>query len=194
MTALYLRGRGLVDVEVLRRGDLRAVVLVDGARRTVPTTSLREARQRPPRGTVDRIPDRSMPPARPPVVKTEGALDGLVDLVGVRDPATLPIVRSSVFLAYVRTLPCAACSSRNRVEAHHWGSRGKGRKATDAQAVPLCKRDHDEYHGTGRIGRLTPRQTREAFALWSVRVLTAYLIDRGLLNGGEHGRSRTRRK
>jgi hypothetical protein len=49
------------------------------------------------------------------------------------------------YLAWIRTLPCAACG-RWPVEAHHAGKRGYGEKASDYTAIPLCA----EHHRAGR--------------------------------------------
>ena len=64
--------------------------------------------------------------------------------------------RDSRYRAWIRTLPCAACSSRWLVEAAHTGSDGgTSQKASDYSCVPLCRDCHTggrtAYH---RIGRL----------------------------------------
>lgn len=55
--------------------------------------------------------------------------------------------RDPAYLAFVRTLPCAAIGvpghrCRGRIEADHQGDRPAGRKAHDRTAVPLCTLAH----------------------------------------------------
>lgn len=67
--------------------------------------------------------------------------------------ATAPIKRKD-YLSWLHDLPCIV-SLRHPVEAAHLSEamtmyghlgRGKGRKASDRWAVPLCKQKHDEQH------------------------------------------------
>lgn len=58
------------------------------------------------------------------------------------------------YLAWVRTLPCAACGAIATAwrpnQAHHTGPRGLGTKSSDFSAVPLCAGCHDDGHA--RVG------------------------------------------
>lgn len=58
---------------------------------------------------------------------------------------------SSLYLAYVRALPCCSCGTLRGVEAHHAGPRPVGRKADDFRGVPLCARCHAHLHRTGAL-------------------------------------------
>lgn len=71
------------------------------------------------------------------------------------------------YILFVKTLPClaswaAGCSGR--VQACHVATsadqKGTGMKVPDAQAVPLCRKHHDDWDG--RAG-----QARNPFAGWS---------------------------
>lgn len=60
-------------------------------------------------------------------------------------------VRDRKYLAWIRSLPCAACGSTWSVEAAHTGSDGGMRqKASDTTCVPLCHDCHQaaptSYH------------------------------------------------
>src|ERR1051325_8768537 len=56
--------------------------------------------------------------------------------------------RDTRYRAWIRTLPCAVCGSKWRVEAAHTGSDGgMSQKASDYSCVPLCR-----YCHTGRRG------------------------------------------
>lgn len=58
------------------------------------------------------------------------------------------------YLKFVRTLPCAVkdCRCRN-IEAHHRIGHNRredyANKASDGEAIPLCKKHHDELHDHG---------------------------------------------
>jgi hypothetical protein len=63
-------------------------------------------------------------------------------------------VKESKYLAFIRTLPCVVTGT-TPVEAAHvsyaaaeWGAlgRGKGQKASDRWALPLCPDKHREQH------------------------------------------------
>ncbi len=53
--------------------------------------------------------------------------------------------RSARYLAWIRTLCCFFCGAA-RAEPAHTGIRGLGQKASDYEAVPMCRRCHDGYH------------------------------------------------
>ena len=65
-----------------------------------------------------------------------------------------PRIEDGKHLAFIRTLPCCVCGTRN-VEAAHirmgslaHGKRdtGIGQKADDRWVLPLCRQHHDEQH------------------------------------------------
>jgi cytochrome c553 len=65
------------------------------------------------------------------------------------------IVRDYKYLAWIRSLPCAACGMERASEAAHTGSDGGMRiKASDTSCIPLCPRCHrtgsKAYHTIGR--------------------------------------------
>ena len=69
-------------------------------------------------------------------------------------PATL---RDSQYLAWIRTLGCAACGELRDIHAHHTKTGGMGIKASDYTAIPLCPRCHNEVHQhTGKGGYFKP--------------------------------------
>jgi hypothetical protein len=61
--------------------------------------------------------------------------------------------RSSRYLAWIRTLPCAVCKTDKYIEAAHTGPHGMSQKAPDTSAIPLCRKHHqfgnDSYHRLG---------------------------------------------
>jgi len=74
--------------------------------------------------------------------------------VGGKIPAKAAPVKSSKYLAFIRTLPCVVTGT-TPVEAAHvsyaapeWGAmgRGKGQKVSDRFAVPLCPAEHRKQH------------------------------------------------
>lgn len=55
------------------------------------------------------------------------------------------------FLDFVRSFPCLACRTQVRIEAHHWGKRGKSQLCSDFETVPLCHSCHvEKWHGEPR--------------------------------------------
>ena len=62
-------------------------------------------------------------------------------------------VRNSVYLQWIRTLPCSVCRTTRTVEAAHTGPHGISQKSSDLSAIPLCARHHrtgyDSYHKLG---------------------------------------------
>lgn len=87
-----------------------------------------------------------------------------------------PFWRSSPYLEWVRSLACANCASPPPNEPHHMiGIRGgvMGEKTHDYEAVPLCRRCHDELH---RMTDLICRQQR-----W-VRRTVESAIQKGVLS------------
>jgi hypothetical protein len=61
-------------------------------------------------------------------------------------------MKSSKYLAWVRTLPCALCHTDQGIQAHHqMGTklRGTGTKVSDHRTIPLCSLCHSELHDHG---------------------------------------------
>lgn len=50
------------------------------------------------------------------------------------------------YLRYLRGQLCLVCGRNWGIEPHHTGSKALGRKASDFDAIPLCRIHHDEYH------------------------------------------------
>lgn len=81
-------------------------------------------------------------------------------------------MRNEAYLDWVRSLPCACCGSRFRVQAHHLIALGDGKmggKAPDIMAVPLCYTCHELLHRTADMG-MTSAQVR-----WLRKTLVAAL-------------------
>src|SRR5690242_18817694 len=80
-------------------------------------------------------------------------------------PAAKP-ERSRAYLRFIRTKPCLICNTRKQVEAAHSGPHGVGLKASDLDAIPLCRVHHqsgpDSYHALGRDFFSFHRLDREA--------------------------------
>jgi hypothetical protein len=58
--------------------------------------------------------------------------------------ASVPPVRDRKYIEWVRTQPCAVCSSFRWIEAAHTGGRGLGQKADDTRCIPLCRAHHQK--------------------------------------------------
>jgi len=60
-------------------------------------------------------------------------------------------VRSQVYMALVRRLPCAVCNAPGPLDPHHphgVGYRGGATKSPDLWVIPLCRPHHDELHAS----------------------------------------------
>jgi hypothetical protein len=55
-------------------------------------------------------------------------------------------VRDRFYLAFLKRFPCVACGSCRLVDAAHFGPHGVATKASDLDALPLCRKCHEEYH------------------------------------------------
>lgn len=57
-------------------------------------------------------------------------------------------MKSPRHLSFLRTLPCAFCQRTGPSEAHHSTAhrQGKGTKASDLDAFPLCAQHHRDFH------------------------------------------------
>lgn len=89
-------------------------------------------------------------------------------------------IRSTAYLAWVRTQPCAICSSRENIHAHHHGraAGGMGLKTCDLHTVPLCPGCHQAWHQRGQIRHLSRSDTQAE--LWKA---IAVLLRRAFLEG-----------
>lgn len=60
-------------------------------------------------------------------------------------------IKSSVYLRFVRSLPCCACGGTRNVEAMHCGPHGFGQKVDDKDTLPGCRYCHKELHQVGPV-------------------------------------------
>jgi len=91
------------------------------------------------------------------------------------------MLRSSKYLAYIRSQACCECFKRGDVVAHHHGrGGGTGEKTHDTMTVPLCIWHHNEFHNTGTIGTLERRELDAYFSRKQIELLTAYLEQEGI--------------
>jgi hypothetical protein len=61
-------------------------------------------------------------------------------------------VRDPAYLRYLRQFPCAGCATtRQSRDAAHQGAHGLGQKASDLDAVPLCRECHKRLHKIGPV-------------------------------------------
>jgi len=58
-------------------------------------------------------------------------------------------VRDPKYLAFLRTFPCVVCCGTRWIEAAHFGAHGTSQKASDLDALPLCR----AHHQTGKHAR-----------------------------------------
>lgn len=89
---------------------------------------------------------------------------------GGRDPRTnVKRKPDRKYLAWLHTIPCAACGAMP-VEAHHdRKGMGIGQRAADRRAIPLCS----DHHRNGReaVHQLGRKQFEERFALDTAAVI-----------------------
>ncbi len=98
--------------------------------------------------------------------------------------------RDAKYLAWIRTLPCAACGRHAPSEAAHTGDDGgMSQKASDYSAIPLCP----GCHRTGRFAyhRLSRAAFERAWAIVCAGVV-ARLRAEWRRAGGVKARGRTR--
>lgn len=77
------------------------------------------------------------------------------------------------YTAWLRSCrSCASCGTDRDLEIHHHtGRRGFGQRASDKDAMPLCRRcHHDFHHASGRF-KGYDKAMRRAFQDMAVRVL-----------------------
>lgn len=74
-------------------------------------------------------------------------------------------VRDPKYLGFIRKLCCVICGSYRAVEAAHFGGHGLGQRASDLDALPLCRNHHRtgaaSYHELGG---------RRFIEVWSLNV------------------------
>lgn len=97
--------------------------------------------------------ERILHRARQGEEEAQGVLEGIRQSIAgfliLADSSATETPRSSEYVSYVRSHPCAIC--RRPADAHHaFGRRGIGSKASDFTCVPLCPPHHMELHQIGR--------------------------------------------
>lgn len=157
-TEVYVRGMSRSrKASVVRDsgGECVRVLLSTGKERSIRRERLKVAAAPPPRPmlaecstTFERPPTKAQPKPAPPG-------------------------RSRSYLALVRGMCCTGCGASGPCEAHHWGPRGMGQKASDFRTVPLCVSCHREFHDTGRVSALGPKM-EAAFYEQMVRSLVIW--------------------
>ena len=94
--------------------------------------------------------------------------------------------RDTRYRAWIRTLPCAVCGSRWRVEAAHTGSDGgMSQKPSDYSCVPLCRYCHTG--GAGAYHRIGKREFESSYGISLPRLVQALNLrwdDQEMCNGG----------
>lgn len=55
-----------------------------------------------------------------------------------------PPARCRRYLDWLKTFPCVACSSTRWIDPAHFGPHATAQKADDFNALPLCRKCHDE--------------------------------------------------
>lgn len=117
-------------------------------------------------------PAKKAPPPAPALVRKPTTEAGLRPVPRPPKPE-----RSPRYLRFVRSKPCCACQTRDRIEAHHWApNRGMGQKVSDFFALPLCVGCHDHFHDHGALPRLDARTTREVFLRSQVALLKEWVL------------------
>lgn len=98
-------------------------------------------------------------------------------------------MRNPKYLTWIRNLPCAACSSPSRNEAHHIRGIGHfggvGRKASDYLTMPLCGLCHDRIHNVPELKELQLFYLLDTLAkairFRIIEIETSYLLE--IING-----------
>lgn len=100
------------------------------------------------------------------------------------------------YVEWIRSLPCAACGTTYGVQAHHhtngstaplfphegepWSSgspRGRGQRAHDHWALPLCATHHANLHGFHGFFKHLNKETRRQWQDERVRALRIRYLD-----------------
>ena len=100
--------------------------------------------------------------------------------------------RDPSYLAFLRRQNCASCGCWPPSEASHHGRHGIGIKASDYEAIPLCRSCHAHWHQRGRLPRFSGRgPVRERQKEWLAARAKWYkqLYDgsTGQAKGEDHG-------
>lgn len=77
-----------------------------------------------------------------------------------------PPIRSTKYLKWIRTLPCAAAGNsrcEGHVEASHHGPRGMSQKTDDYRVLPLCWQHHHAEWGAKGTLFGWPREIADAW-------------------------------
>lgn len=53
--------------------------------------------------------------------------------------------RDPLYLRFIKSLPCLACSRTWWVDPCHTGPHGIGQKSDDYSSIPLCRKHHHEF-------------------------------------------------
>ena len=59
-------------------------------------------------------------------------------------------IRDKKYIEWIRLLPCIVCQYSAPSDPHHSETGGRGTKASDTTAIPLCHAHHNELHCTGK--------------------------------------------
>jgi len=137
VSTLHCGGSGVVQ-RIRRDGKL--VVLL--GQRTV-----RVRRENVRRRGARTSPSVQLPPAvdvpPPPAVDT-------APMSGAPSPK-VRTPRDRGYLDWLRLQPCVACGFPHGCDPSHHGRHGLGIKASDHDAVSMCRRCHDHWHATYRV-------------------------------------------
>ena len=52
--------------------------------------------------------------------------------------------RDAHYLRWLKTFPCVSCGTSTWIDPAHFGPHGTGQKASDYDALPLCRKCHGE--------------------------------------------------
>ena len=61
----------------------------------------------------------------------------------------LPI-RDKKYIKFIKELSCIVCQAPPPSDPHHSETGGRGTKASDTTAIPLCHAHHNELHCSGK--------------------------------------------
>ena len=68
------------------------------------------------------------------------------------------------YLKWCRRQPCAQCGATNDITAHHHTKgRGRGQRASDREAFPLCLTCHSNFHGASGAFKKMDKAGRRAW-------------------------------
>lgn len=61
-----------------------------------------------------------------------------------------PPERCPAYLQWLKRFPCVCCGLGRWIDPAHFGPHATGQKASDFDALPLCRQCHIEYHKSAR--------------------------------------------